>query len=84
MGNSASNYRAEPKDKKGISMQTSPKDTSEMFDPQKMLSIVERLKADGRMPTLEKLDEVLRKYRKEYLAQVHVTRKPRSLRKAVK
>ena len=55
-------------------MQTPPKDTSEMFDPQKMQAIVDRLKAEGRMPTMEKLDEVLRKYRKEYQAQVRQAR----------
>jgi hypothetical protein len=51
-----------------------PEDNSERFDPQKMMSIVERLKAEGRMPTLEKLDSVLREFRKEYQAKVRQTR----------
>jgi collagenase-like PrtC family protease len=51
-----------------------PQDNSKMFDPQKMMSIVERLKAEGRMPTLEKLDEVLRKYRKDNQAKVRQAR----------
>jgi collagenase-like PrtC family protease len=55
-------------------MQTPPKNTSEMFDPQKMQAIVDRLKAEGRMPTMEKLDFVLQKYRKEYQSQVRQAR----------
>ena len=60
-------------------MQTPPEDNPEMFDPQKMLSIVERLKAEGRMPTMEKLDAVLRGYREEYQAQVSQARLARRL-----
>jgi collagenase-like PrtC family protease len=55
-------------------MQTPPENNSEMFDPQKMQAIVDRLKAEGRMPTMEKLDAVLRKYRKEYQSQVRLAR----------
>ena len=55
-------------------MQTPPEDNPEMFDPQKMLSIVERLKAEGRMPTMEKLDAVFRKYREEYQEKVQQAR----------
>jgi hypothetical protein len=47
-------------------VQMPPEDNSEKFDPQKMMSIVERLNAEGRMPTLEKIDSVLREFRKEY------------------
>ncbi len=55
-----------------------------MFDPQKMLSIVERLKAEGRMPTMEKLDFVLQKYRKEYQDKVHEARQARRLARSKK
>jgi hypothetical protein len=62
-------------------LQTPPEDNPEMFDPQKMLSIVERLKAEGRMPTMEKLDAVLQKYRKEYQDKVRQARIQRHLAK---
>jgi hypothetical protein len=55
-------------------MQTPAEDNSEMFDPRKMLSIVERLKAKSRMPTMEKLDAVLREFRKEYQDKVRQAR----------
>ena len=65
-------------------MQTPPEDNSEMFDPQKMLSIVERLKAEGRMPTMEKLDAVFRKYREEYQDNVREARQARRQARAKK
>jgi collagenase-like PrtC family protease len=39
-----------------------------------MQSVVDRLRAEGRLPSLEKIDQVLRKYRAEYQAQVHKAR----------
>jgi hypothetical protein len=48
-----------------------PNDTSEeMFDPKKMESIVERLKREGRMPTLERINEVMQEARAKYLQRL--------------
>ena len=55
-------------------MQTPSEENPEMFDPRKMQSIVERLKAEGRMPTLEKVDAVFRELREEYQAKVRQAR----------
>ena len=53
-----------------------PENTSkpEMFDPKKMEAIVERLKREGRLPSLEQLNEVLLKYRKQYQEKVREIR----------
>jgi hypothetical protein len=36
------------------------------FDPQRMQEIVQRLQAEGRMPSSERLNEVLQKHRPGY------------------
>jgi hypothetical protein len=55
-------------------MPTQRKNDSEMFDPQKMQATVDRLRAEGRLPSLQRLDEVLREFRKEYQAKVRAAR----------
>jgi hypothetical protein len=65
-------------------MQTPPEDNPEMFDPQKMLSVVGRLKAEGRMPTMERLDFVLQKHRKAYQDKVREARQARRLARSKK
>jgi uncharacterized protein (DUF4415 family) len=55
-------------------MQTPPENNPEMFDPRKMQSIVDRLKAEGKMPSMEKLNSVLQEFRKECQAKVRQAR----------
>ena len=49
-----------------------PKD--EMFDPSGMQSIVDKLKAEGRMPTPELLDAAMGKARARYQKEVEKAR----------
>jgi hypothetical protein len=46
------------------------------FDPKRMEEIVVRLQAEGRMPSLEWLNEVLQKHRKEYQKRVREIHNP--------
>ena len=48
--------------------------TEEMFDPEKMQSIVDRLKAEGRMPTPEKLHAAMAESRAKYQVEVRKMR----------
>ena len=47
----------------------------EMLDPEKMQSIVDRLKAEGRMPTPEILDQAMAETRARYQRQVGKVRR---------
>jgi hypothetical protein len=48
---------------------------AEMFNPDSMQSIVDRLKAEGRMPTPEKLDAVIAEARANYQAELAKARR---------
>jgi hypothetical protein len=50
----------------------------QQFDPRRMQSIVDRLVAEGRMPTRERLNEVMQKARSRYRARLRELQHPNS------
>jgi hypothetical protein len=52
----------------------------EKFDPNKMLAIIERLKAEGRLPSAEEFVKAATRIRSEYRQKVidAIKRRPRS------